>query len=63
MSKDLRFPMSQIPTMETTYMCMVFDLPSDGDFHLTATSPIVNNTEIVHHMILFGCDFPGRIYC
>ncbi|XP_045188429.2 dopamine beta-hydroxylase-like isoform X2 [Mercenaria mercenaria] len=57
-SKDLRFPLTPIPGTETVYKCMAYDLPTDGDFHLASTTPIINNTDIVHHMILFGCDFP-----
>ncbi|XP_060600292.1 dopamine beta-hydroxylase-like [Ruditapes philippinarum] len=56
--KDLRFPQTPIPGVDTSYTCMVYDLPTDGDFHLASTTPIINNTDIVHHMILFGCDFP-----
>ncbi|KAL4218745.1 DBH-like monooxygenase protein 1 [Mactra antiquata] len=54
----MRFPKSKIDPIVTNYMCMVYDLPSEGDFHLVATTPNVDNAGIVHHMILFGCDFP-----
>jgi dopamine beta-monooxygenase len=39
---------------------MLYDLPADDDYHLVATTPLINNTDIVHHIILFGCDFPGK---
>lgn len=52
---DVRIPQTEIPAMETNYFCMLVDLPQDQDYHLAATTPIINNSEIIHHMLLFGC--------
>ncbi|KAL3870847.1 hypothetical protein ACJMK2_038884 [Sinanodonta woodiana] len=56
MTKTLKFPKSDVPPKVTSYHCMIFDLPVDGDFHLVATRPEVDNSHVVHHMLLFGCD-------
>ncbi|WAR23629.1 DOPO-like protein, partial [Mya arenaria] len=56
---DINFPMTSVPTEETTYHCMLVDFPA-GDHHLVATTPSVDNVDIVHHMILWGCTFPGK---
>ncbi|XP_052776591.1 dopamine beta-hydroxylase-like [Mya arenaria] len=57
---NINFPMTSVPTEETTYHCMLVDFPA-GDHHLVATTPSVDNVNIVHHMILWGCTFPEDI--
>ncbi|KAK3089057.1 hypothetical protein FSP39_000478 [Pinctada imbricata] len=52
----LRFPETPVPAVETTYLCMTFDLPNDTDYHLIATQPIINNEYVMHHILLYGCD-------
>ena len=52
---DVRIPQTVIPNKETNYFCMIVDLPRDQDYHLAATTPILNNTDVIHHMLLFGC--------
>ncbi|KAK7103292.1 putative DBH-like monooxygenase protein 2 [Littorina saxatilis] len=53
---DLRMPLTPVPQQETTYMCMTFQWPDvTKDFHVIATEPIINNSYIMHHMLLFGC--------
>lgn len=52
---DIRLPPTDIPGSETNYFCMLVDLPRDQDYHLAATTPIINNSDIIHHMLLFGC--------
>ncbi|CAG5132239.1 unnamed protein product [Candidula unifasciata] len=60
-SMQLRLPEgSKVPPKETTYQCMVFNIydqgvPKDQDFHIVAATPIVNNTNVVHHAVVFGC--------
>ncbi|KAL3877125.1 hypothetical protein ACJMK2_034878 [Sinanodonta woodiana] len=51
----VRFPVTEIPPKETTYKCMIFDLPQDGDYHLVATKPIIDNVNAMHHIIVYGC--------
>ncbi|KAH9503106.1 DBH-like monooxygenase protein 1 [Bulinus truncatus] len=56
---DIRLPLgSKIPPKPATYMCQIFDLESmlpHGDYHLIATQPILDNSDLVHHIVLFGC--------
>ncbi|KAK3580056.1 hypothetical protein CHS0354_001009 [Potamilus streckersoni] len=51
----VRFPVTEIPPKETTYKCMIFDLPQDGDYHLVATEAIIDNVNAMHHIIVYGC--------
>ncbi|XP_041370971.1 uncharacterized protein LOC121384577 [Gigantopelta aegis] len=51
----LRFPKTRIPAKETTYACMTFDLPQDGDYHVIATKPFIDNVDVIHHMLLYEC--------
>lgn len=53
---EIRFPVSPVPAEETTYICQAFQLPSNKTLQLIGTTPIINNTNIMHHMILFGCN-------
>uniref|UniRef100_A0A2C9K6P8 DOMON domain-containing protein n=1 Tax=Biomphalaria glabrata TaxID=6526 RepID=A0A2C9K6P8_BIOGL len=53
---DLRMPTISIPADDTTYMCLSFNLLKDQDYHIVADKPIINNTNVVHHMMLYGCD-------
>lgn len=52
----VRIPTMQVPAKETTYMCMLFDFPTTGDFHIVATTPALDNIDIMHHIIIYGCD-------
>ena len=52
----MRIPLTNAPEQETTYMCMVFEWPDvTMDFHIIANEPIINNSYIMHHMLLYGC--------
>lgn len=63
---ELRLPEgSRVPPKETTYQCMVYDIyaqgvPRDQDFHMVAVTPIINNTNVLHHAVLFGCTGESR---
>uniref|UniRef100_A0A0B7A301 Copper type II ascorbate-dependent monooxygenase C-terminal domain-containing protein n=1 Tax=Arion vulgaris TaxID=1028688 RepID=A0A0B7A301_9EUPU len=53
-------PGSKIPPQETTYACQIFDLnelglPLNQDFHMIGVEPIIDNRNVLHHMVLFGC--------
>ncbi|KAK3598066.1 hypothetical protein CHS0354_037631, partial [Potamilus streckersoni] len=56
----VRFPVSAVPQKETTYKCMIFDLPQDGDYHLVANKPIIDNVNMMHHIIVYGCGDAGN---
>ena len=49
-------PDSEVPAQKTTYVCVNYDMPTDDSYHMVATSPIIHNKNVVHHMVLFGCD-------
>ncbi|KAK6166896.1 hypothetical protein SNE40_023501 [Patella caerulea] len=51
----LKFPSTPVPVQETTYICMEFELDNTGDFHIVATEPIVDNVNVMHHAVIFGC--------
>jgi len=55
MSRDVRLPVTNVPARETTYQCMYVELPQDDDYHLIATTPIIDNVNIMHHMLMFAC--------
>ncbi|KAK3588010.1 hypothetical protein CHS0354_014541 [Potamilus streckersoni] len=52
----LRMPETRVPPEETTYMCMVFTVPSNGVYDIIAGTPVLNNTSVIHHMLIYGCD-------
>lgn len=45
-----------VPSKDTTYMCQGFDLPSDQDYHLVATESIIDNMNVAHHIVVYGCN-------
>ena len=55
---ELRYPYTNVPAEETNYFCMTFelDLPPNKTYHLVGTRPLLNNTMVAHHMIVFGCN-------
>eukprot|EP00795_Rhopilema_esculentum_P007433 gene7433-13194_t len=53
---DVRFPRTKVPAQLTTYYCKTMTLPHDQDYHITATEPVLDNTKVIHHMLLYGCD-------
>ena len=59
-----RFPPTPVPNTETNYMCMTFDLPSDDEYHLVATEAYIDNAQVMHHIVLYGCeDGKHSAYC
>ncbi|KAL4220934.1 hypothetical protein ACF0H5_019200 [Mactra antiquata] len=53
----LQIPLIQIPAQETVYVCQQFEINDTRPYHVTKFEPILNNTNLVHHMLVFGCDF------
>ncbi|XP_053386346.1 MOXD1 homolog 2-like [Mercenaria mercenaria] len=60
-SYDVRLTTSSVPAEKTTYICQVLDLPSDGDYHLVATTPFIDNKNVMHHAIVYGCSDSANI--
>ncbi|XP_076456031.1 dopamine beta-hydroxylase-like [Babylonia areolata] len=52
----LRFPSTPVPSAETTYMCMTFDLPDDDVYDIVADQPFIDNAQVMHHMLLMSCE-------
>ncbi|XP_076456030.1 tyramine beta-hydroxylase-like [Babylonia areolata] len=52
----LRFPATQVPNTETNYFCMTFDLPDDREYHMVAYEPYIDNAEVMHHILVYGCE-------
>ncbi|ESO92726.1 hypothetical protein LOTGIDRAFT_162200 [Lottia gigantea] len=50
-----------VPSRETNYYCMIFDFPTDRDYHLVATQPVLDNKQLAHHILAFGCDTSAEI--
>ena len=53
---EVRFPETEVPNVETTYMCMLFEFPSYDDFHIIASTPYLDNEDVMHHILIYGCD-------
>ena len=52
-----RFPETEVPAKVTNYFCMYFplDIPEGTSEHLIAYEPIIDNAEVMHHTIAYGC--------
>jgi dopamine beta-monooxygenase len=51
----MRLPPTKVPAKETTYMCHATALPQDADYHIIATTPIINTTSLLHHVLIYLC--------
>ncbi|XP_013391507.1 MOXD1 homolog 1 isoform X2 [Lingula anatina] len=51
----IRLPETPVPAVETTYICVIVDLPTDGDYHIIAETPLIDNTNVMHHIVMSGC--------
>lgn len=49
-------PPFAVPAEVTTYVCYVFALPTDAKYHVIAAAPLVQNYDVIHHMIIYGCN-------
>ena len=43
-------------------MCMNIKLPVDTLYHMIAFEPIIDNIEIMHHILVCGCPDLGRVW-
>ena len=51
-------PPTEVPAVETTYMCTAFTFSDDviaGDFHAVGLETVVGNFDILHHIQVYGC--------
>ena len=49
-----------MPAKETNYFCMLFDLPADQDYHIIGDQPFLDNLEVMHHILVYGCDIISK---
>ena len=56
----VRIPDTVVPPQETTYQCMPFKVPEDSEYHMVAYTPNVTNWNVLHHVIVYGCNSEGR---
>ena len=56
----IRFPRTLVPAKGTSYYCFNFRLPDDQEYHLIATEPVIDNPNVMHHMVLSSCDDTGE---
>lgn len=67
-SLDLKLDKTRVPATSTTWMCQILPWPEEGDFHVIGSKPLVDNADVTHHMIVFGCGStvsqrPGPYQC
>ena len=48
-------PGTRVPAKTTTYYCTTFEVPSDQIYHGISFEPILDNLNVIHHMLIFGC--------
>ncbi|XP_055997218.1 DBH-like monooxygenase protein 1 isoform X2 [Ostrea edulis] len=53
---DIRLKPQAIPKELTTYACQQFQVPHTERYEAVAFEPIIGNRDVVHHMLLFGCE-------
>ncbi|XP_059172056.1 dopamine beta-hydroxylase-like [Physella acuta] len=55
---DIRLPYMNVPENLTSYVCDLQRIPIalDVPYHAVAFEPIIINHDVMHHMILFGCE-------
>ncbi|XP_063403128.1 dopamine beta-hydroxylase-like isoform X2 [Mytilus trossulus] len=52
----LKIPKTKVQHKGSRYVCTHLHVPLDGDYHVIAVKPHVDNRRVVHHILLFGCD-------
>ncbi len=61
---NVTLPLIDVPEDETTNLCITVDVPegTHRDFHIIATSPKIDNIDLVHHAKIFGCPGEGQFF-
>ncbi|KAK3761290.1 hypothetical protein RRG08_014301 [Elysia crispata] len=54
---DVKLPRTTVPGQVTSYVCQTQPIPmtSQHEYHAVAFEPLIDNRDLVHHMLLFGC--------
>ncbi|XP_033727098.1 peptidylglycine alpha-amidating monooxygenase-like [Pecten maximus] len=53
---SLRIPKMAVPASMTSYYCMTYQMPSDIDYHIISLEPLVDNVNVLHHILIYGCE-------
>ncbi|XP_063410638.1 dopamine beta-hydroxylase-like [Mytilus trossulus] len=59
---DIRIPEQPVPQKLTHYVCQQFKVPDDQDYNAIAFEGLIANPGVVHHVLVFGCDFDVDIF-
>eukprot|EP00117_Sycon_ciliatum_P005020 scpid51565/ scgid9140/ Dopamine beta-hydroxylase; Dopamine beta-monooxygenase; Soluble dopamine beta-hydroxylase len=46
---------TKVPSQTTTYFCTAFTVPDDQVYHAVGFDAILDNLNVIHHMLLYGC--------
>ncbi|XP_067929956.1 tyramine beta-hydroxylase-like [Watersipora subatra] len=49
-------PSTSVPARPTTYICYNKKIPSDQLYDIVASTTVINNTNVLHHMTVYGCN-------
>lgn len=52
---DLRLGSVHIPNVTTSFFGQVFDLPGDKDYFTIRMDPLISNSHLVHHILVYAC--------
>lgn len=62
MNYTIRLDDTAVPAVETTYICQIMDTPDDKDYHLVAAAPYIENIDVMHHILAYGCQDNGMLH-
>ena len=48
-------PGTRVPNKTTTYYCTTYEVPFDQVYHGISFEPILDNLDVIHHMLVYGC--------
>jgi len=54
-SLDLVLPWHKVPSTATPSLCMSYNLPTDQDYMMVASQPVIDKPWHVHTLLLYGC--------
>ncbi|XP_061195555.1 tyramine beta-hydroxylase-like [Saccostrea echinata] len=52
---DLNLKRTRVPSKSSTWMCQILQWPSEGDYHVIGSKPLIDNSDVAHHVVAFGC--------
>ena len=60
---DLKLSRTKVPAKTTTYICQEFKVPDvTKDYHVIADEPLIDNSYVMHHIVLNACSAPLSMY-